>query len=151
MRTTSRTPPNSSRCAPGATREREELRAEALGESRGELCARPGRGRGRPSHRRHSTRKGTSSDQTRRPAELAQIAKRVTEFWRNVSIRGDNECWPWTGYLNEDGYGEFYFAGEMRGSHELAVTFSTGEVRDPALDTCHSCDNPPCCNPGHVR
>lgn len=40
-------------------------------------------------------------------ADLARIAVRVTEFWRSVSIRGDDERWPWTGYLNEDGYGEF--------------------------------------------
>jgi len=61
--------------------------------------------------------------------DLARIAVRVTEFWRSVSIRGEDECWPWTGYLNEDGYGEFFFAGKMRGAHELAVTFTTAEVR----------------------
>lgn len=84
-------------------------------------------------------------------ADLARIAVRVTEFWQSVSIRGDDECWPWMGYLNEDGYGEFFFAGKMYGAHELAVTFTTGEIKDPALDTCHSCDDPPCCNPGHLR
>lgn len=84
-------------------------------------------------------------------ADLARIAVRVTEFWRSVSMRGDDECWPWTGYVNEDGYGEFFFVGKMRGAHELAVTFTTGEVKDPGLDTCHSCDNPPCCNPRHLR
>jgi hypothetical protein len=83
--------------------------------------------------------------------DVARIAVRVTEFWHLVSIRGDDECWPWTGYLNEDGYGEFFFAGKMYGAHELAVTFSTGEIRSPALDTCHHCDNPPCCNPRHLR
>jgi hypothetical protein len=75
----------------------------------------------------------------------------VTEFWRTVSILGEDECWSWMGYLNEDGYGEFFFAGKMRGAHELAVTFTTGEVKDPRLDTCHSGDNPPCCNPRRLR
>ena len=63
-------------------------------------------------------------------ADLARITVRVTEFWRNVSTRAPGECWPWTGYLNEDGYGEFFFTGKMYGAHELAVTFSTGEIRD---------------------
>lgn len=83
--------------------------------------------------------------------DAVKMAVRVTEFWRNVAICDDDECWLWTGYVNKDGYGEFFFAGEMQGAHELAVTFSTGEIKDPALDTCHSCDNPPCCNPGHLR
>lgn len=77
--------------------------------------------------------------------------QRVTEFWMSVDRRGNDECWPWTGYTNEDGYGEFFFGGRMVGAHELAVTFTTGELRLPQLDTCHSCGNPPCCNPGHLR
>jgi hypothetical protein len=83
--------------------------------------------------------------------ELAQGAVRVTEFWRAVAPAEPSGCRPWTGFINKDGYGEFYFAGEMRGAHELAVTFTTGEVKAPGLDTCHSCDNPPCCEPAHVR
>ena len=38
----------------------------------------------------------------------------------------------------------------MHGAHELAVTFTTGEIRDPALDTCHRCNSPPCCHPRHL-
>ena len=79
------------------------------------------------------------------------VERRVTEFWMSVKIGEPDECWPWTAYLNEDGYGEFFFDGRMIGAHELSVTFTTGEVRLPDLETCHSCDNPPCCNPRHLR
>lgn len=75
---------------------------------------------------------------------------RVTEFWANVRRGNPDECWEWLGYA-EDGYGQFYWGGRMIGSHELALTFTTGETRAPGLDTCHSCNNPICCNPGHLR
>ena len=81
----------------------------------------------------------------------AETAAKVTEFWTNVRRTGhDQDCWPWTGYV-EDGYGRFYFEGRMRGAHELALTFTTGERRADSLDTCHSCNNPICCNPLHLR
>jgi DNA-binding XRE family transcriptional regulator len=85
-----------------------------------------------------------------RPLAFSDIV-RVTEFWMNVDRRGDDECWPWTGYINEHGYGEYYFLGRMVGAHELAVTLTTGERRLPGLDTCHSCGNPICCHPAHLR
>ena len=67
-----------------------------------------------------------------------------------VDRRGPDECWPWTGY-SEDGYGRFYYVDSMVGAHELALVFTTGESRHPGMDTCHSCDNPICCNPSHLR
>lgn len=81
----------------------------------------------------------------------AETAAKVTEFWTNVRRTGHGQdCWPWTGYV-EDGYGRFHFEGQMRGAHELALTFTTGERRAESLDTCHSCNNPICCNPLHLR
>lgn len=82
---------------------------------------------------------------------VLENAPRITEFWMSVAISDDEtECWPWTGY-EEDGYGQFFWDGRMVGAHELALTFTTGEVRAPGLDTCHRCNNPICCNPNHLR
>jgi len=75
----------------------------------------------------------------------------VTRFWRNVSPAADDECWIWHGDLSKDGYGTFFYRDRMRPAHELALSFTTGEQRSDGLDTCHSCDNPPCCNPSHLR
>lgn len=80
----------------------------------------------------------------------AALAATVTRFWENVDRRGPDECWPWLGYI-EDGYGRVFFDGKMRGAHDLAATFATGAVRPEGFDTCHSCDNSPCCNPAHLR
>ena len=67
-----------------------------------------------------------------------------------VERRGPNECWPWLGYI-EDGYGRYFDGSKMRGAHELALEWTTGERRLAHLDTCHSCNNPACCNPSHLR
>lgn len=86
--------------------------------------------------------------------DMRQVARRVTEFWSNVDATGGPDvCHLWTGYVNEDGYGMFFWDGRMVGAHELAVTFTTGEIRLPELDTCHSqnCVTRLCCNPAHLR
>src|SRR6185312_6610167 len=83
------------------------------------------------------------------PELVAAVA--LSRFWRSIEIRSENECWPWRGDLDDDGYGVFFYAGRTWGAHELALSFTSGEKRHPELDTCHRCDNPPCCNPSHLR
>lgn len=78
-------------------------------------------------------------------------ATSVTRFWRLVDRGADDDCWLWLGDTDHGGYGIFTYHGRKTGAHELALSFTTGERRLPALDTCHSCDTPPCCNPAHLR
>lgn len=75
----------------------------------------------------------------------------VTRFWAMVERAGSGDCWEWAGDLDKNGYGIFFYQGRNRPAHELALSFTTGEQRLERLDTCHSCDNPPCCNPAHLR
>lgn len=63
---------------------------------------------------------------------------------------GPTACWPWIGYTSgNDGYGSLY-VGRARKAHALVLEEWTGE---PAAGrkALHSCDNPPCCNPTHLR
>lgn len=78
-------------------------------------------------------------------------ATAISRFWSLVERGADDDCWLWTGYVDRSGYGLFSWRGTRRPAHELALSFSTGEKRLPSLETCHSCDNPPCCNPAHLR
>lgn len=85
------------------------------------------------------------------PDPLYADAVSVSRFWRLVDVRTGTECWPWTGDTDKNGYGVFFYKGRKAGAHEFALSFTTGERRLPGLDTCHWCDNPPCCNPLHLR
>lgn len=82
--------------------------------------------------------------------------ERVKRFWSYVDkSAGPSECWPWTRYLDKNGYGTFggNIYGEpdiMYRSHRLAYYLSHN-AEDPMEDLIiHSCDRPSCCNPSHL-
>jgi hypothetical protein len=73
-------------------------------------------------------------------------------FWEKVDVRGPDECWPWTASMNHAGYGTINEGG-LHGSGLIASRVAWELVNGPipdGMDICHSCDNPPCCNPGHL-
>ena len=60
------------------------------------------------------------------------------------------DCWVFTGQPNEDGYGHVRHDGRMVGAHRVAWEKATGTWPPSDMDVCHTCDNPPCCNPAHL-
>lgn len=72
-------------------------------------------------------------------------------FWARVDRSGGPDaCWPWMGERNRDGYGVVRAHRRNLRAHRVARLLSTGSLV-PELDICHHCDNPPCCNPAHLR
>lgn len=63
----------------------------------------------------------------------------------------ESGCIEWTGAKQPRGYGHIA-TGEGRetiGTHRAAWIVANGPIPD-GMDVCHSCDNPPCCNPQHL-
>jgi hypothetical protein len=73
----------------------------------------------------------------------------VERFWSNVKIGRDDECWPWQSHLDGHGYGIFFIGQKRFAAHRIALTLSIGGL-NAALNSCHSCDTPICCNPRHL-
>lgn len=74
----------------------------------------------------------------------------VERFWSKVDVRGDDDCWPWTRRLSEAGYGEFKSRGDRHLAHRIAYELTTACSAEGWF-VLHSCDNPVCCNPRHLR
>jgi hypothetical protein len=70
-------------------------------------------------------------------------------FWRKVDRRGDDECWPWLGGRTKTGYGRLRIVDGYEYAHRFAYRLIHGSIPQ-GKDVCHSCDNPPCCNPAHL-
>lgn len=72
-------------------------------------------------------------------------------FWAHVEVRGDDECWPWTGERMKAGYGRFCPVGRRPVStHRYSWRLANPDAPEPVM-VRHSCDNPPCANPRHLR
>lgn len=78
--------------------------------------------------------------------------KRTKEqiFWAKVVKRGPDECWPWTAHKRWDGYGRFTFQGKAAWAHRFSYELHYGPI-PTTMCVLHSCDNPECSNPKHLR
>ena len=87
-------------------------------------------------------------------ARIAQAAKRPPieeRFWSRVNKGAPDQCWPWRGWRSKKGYGQFSFQHVGKHyTHRLAVILS-GRNTPAGMIVMHACDNPPCCNPAHLR
>jgi len=75
----------------------------------------------------------------------------VKAFWERVTVGGDGDCWPWSGCKAPKGYGTLHDWRTRKNirAHRLAYRIANGSIPEGMM-ICHTCDNPPCCNPKHL-
>lgn len=102
--------------------------------------------RQRRAQGRHSRR--TSDGVDFYPYAVPKNLSAEEQFWGKVDRRSPAECWLWKGVKDRAGYG--IMGRTHRRAHRIALALSGIPVA-PGEFVLHSCDNPPCCNPAHLR
>jgi|SRR6185369_10172253 len=95
---------------------------------------------------------------TRKPGS-GKPANTHSVLWSKVDIRGNNECWPWKGFRNNQGYGRTWINDCGYYAHRVIFNLANPgviDLRSPKNKgshgfIMHSCDNPSCCNPDHLK
>lgn len=75
-------------------------------------------------------------------------------FWKYVTPGDTNDCWIWQGSKCRDGYGQMKMTNDGIEStrRATAVSLELHGVNVPKGSmVMHTCDNPPCVNPNHLR
>ena len=75
------------------------------------------------------------------------VAKRLRAHLKIDKLTG---CHLWTGFRDLAGYGRMRADGTYRLTHRVAWEVKHGPIPEGMLVT-HTCDNPPCCNPDHLK
>lgn len=84
----------------------------------------------------------------RRVLEFLTMLDWQQRFWSNVDKSG--ECWLWTARRASGRYGQFRLCGKFLTAHRVSYEIHHGSI-PTGLFVLHSCDNPLCVNPSHLR
>lgn len=86
----------------------------------------------------------------RTPTTLLSLTEiEVERFFSKVKITSG--CWCWTGTVrNKDGYGACFLLRKLHMAHRVSWVIHRGPIPENLI-VRHSCDNPICVNPEHLR
>lgn len=106
---------------------------------------------------------GRKTRRLRRQAAQTTRAKEIPELLpsdrnrlnRMIERKGPGDCWPWLGAKSGFGYGRFKIDGRLFSPHRLIYADAHGPIENVQEHhgsvVMHTCDNPACCNPAHLR
>lgn len=73
-------------------------------------------------------------------------------LWAKVDAsQGGSACWTWSASKNRWGYPQFSVGGRQTNASRYVLAEKLGRDMLPGEQALHSCDNPGCMNPSHLR
>lgn len=77
---------------------------------------------------------------------------RPLNIWARIDRSGGaNSCWPWLGPKTKQGYGIVTVGRTSTTAIRVVYEECVGTIQDGWVIDHIECDNPPCCNPNHLR
>lgn len=74
----------------------------------------------------------------------------MDRFYDKVMPEPNTGCWLWLSTTNWKGYGQFWINGKYQMAHRISYLWNVADIPDGLL-VLHTCDNPSCVNPDHLR
>jgi hypothetical protein len=85
---------------------------------------------------------------TRKAPPITQV--RSLEHLKELVTITETGCWEWNHGRTSHGYGVGVLNGRQVMIHRMIWYLRDGAYPPPHDFICHTCDNPPCCNPDHL-
>jgi hypothetical protein len=74
----------------------------------------------------------------------------VSRFWSHVDMGAQDQCWPWTGMKDRQGYGILKARPYIYRAPRVSWAITSGSELPDGMIVCHKCDCPACVNPSHL-